>query len=99
MSLPKYQHVIQTFPSYTPNETFADGIGFGGTHRRSDDFDSSCLRDLCETLPILPIIVSNQKAWSFNHKGLPLVPAEQPINHLVSVSRQNAQSDVSLTQR
>jgi hypothetical protein len=40
MSLAKDQHVIQTLPLDTANETLTNRIGFGSPHRRSDDLDT-----------------------------------------------------------
>jgi hypothetical protein len=59
MSLSQDQHMIQTFSPDTANEALTNCIGFRGTHRCSDDIDSSCMRDLCKTLSIPAVVVSN----------------------------------------
>ena len=62
MSLAQNQHVIQTLPPNTANETLTNRIGFRCTHRRSDDLDPPPFGDLCETLAVLTVVVSDQKA-------------------------------------
>jgi len=65
MSLLQDEHVIQTFSPDTAHEAFTDCVGFRSTHWRSDDLDSPPVRDLCETLPVLAVIISNEKTGSF----------------------------------
>jgi hypothetical protein len=65
MALPQDQHVIQTLSPHTTNEALTNRIRFGCSHRRSYDLDAPPLGYLCETLPILAVIVSDEKTWSF----------------------------------
>lgn len=66
MSLVKDHHVIQTFSLNTADEPLTYRIRFGRSHRCSDNLDAPPLRDLCETLSILAVVVSNEKTRSFS---------------------------------
>ena len=65
MSPTQNENVILTFASHTAKETLADRISLRCLHRCFEHLNLTILGYWGEALPILPVIVSDQKAESF----------------------------------
>ena len=65
VSLTQDQQMIQAFSSHASNKPLTDRIGFRRSHRSPEDFNLSILSYAGETLGVLAVVVSDQKAWSF----------------------------------
>lgn len=57
--------MVQTLTLDTANETLAYGIGFRCLNRRPELFNLPVFRYTRETMPVLAVIVPDQKAGSF----------------------------------
>ena len=72
LPLIEYQQVIETFPSDTAQETFADGIRTRSMDRRSEHFDGTSPCDTGEAWSELAVVISNQIPWSLPiRRGFP----------------------------
>jgi len=56
------QDVVQTLASNTADEPFAYRVRFGSIERRVDEFNASTFDRVFKTLPILIVIIADQKA-------------------------------------
>lgn len=65
MAFVQDQHMIQTFPPHAADEALAYCVGFRRSDWRPQHFYPTVLCHTVETLPILPVVVTNQKAWPF----------------------------------
>src|SRR3954469_14657198 len=69
MPLSQYQQVIQAFSTDGTDEAFADGIGFGGADRRSQDFNRGTGGNRGKMVSIFLVIVPNEIFRSLLERG------------------------------
>lgn len=65
VSLTQDHHVIQAFASHAANEPLTNRISFRCVHGCPEHLSPSVFHHSGETLPVLAVIVTNQKPWSF----------------------------------
>ena len=88
--------LTETLLRASTNETLTNRIRFGGPHRGSDDLDPPPPGHLCETLPILAVIVSDQDGLLTNDKFCFVREGALKLSHWRGPLRKR---DLSLQQR
>ncbi len=80
MSLTQNEDVIKAFASHAANEPLADRIGLRCLHRCFEHLNLTVLGYSGEALPILLIIVSDQKARALSiGRGFPALLGNPPV--------------------